>query len=207
MMLHTRILRSKIDPIKAGSSPSRHPHTAWYVDLYQVDSKGYQTPPNKKLSHTAPPRQQSLIFNTFAWPWPFRQPALIKAPCNFPAPTRQTWRCAATYLTCGSTYLCASVGTKTTPVHPVSVNHPTRIECLTLSTDLVIYSIRLSDWAYSSVGQSHRLITGRSLVRVQVGPPQYPQEDAADAGFPLFDATYVTRTQTGPAALPPIFPS
>jgi len=28
-----------------------------------------------------------------------------------------------------------------------------------------------SGWAHSSVGQSHRLITGRSLVRGQVGPP------------------------------------
>ena len=28
-----------------------------------------------------------------------------------------------------------------------------------------------SGWAHSSVGQSHRLITGWSLVRGQVGPP------------------------------------
>jgi hypothetical protein len=28
-----------------------------------------------------------------------------------------------------------------------------------------------SCWAHSSVGQSHRLITGWSLVRGQVGPP------------------------------------
>jgi hypothetical protein len=28
--------------------------------------------------------------------------------------------------------------------------------------------------AHSSVGQSYRLITGWSLVRVQVGPPQLP---------------------------------
>ncbi len=30
--------------------------------------------------------------------------------------------------------------------------------------------------AHSSVGQSHRLITGRSLVRGQVGPPKYVVE-------------------------------
>ena len=31
-----------------------------------------------------------------------------------------------------------------------------------------------SKGAHSSVGQSYRLITGWSLVRVQVGPPQLP---------------------------------